>query len=168
MNTIASIGANRNFNSYLLKILRLKKMEFKLFTKCIVSEENYYDYVIINANNNIKDTRLKGGYCFINMDLIENVNAHISVHGNIITYGLGNKNTVTLSSIEDKSSFVYCLQRNVDYNALSILEPEEIPVNVNFENDDELYAAMVGITIIRLQEKCINNLNESKKITILN
>lgn len=164
MSTIAIIGGNKNFYGYLLKILKAANVKLELLRKCKVNNESCYDYIVINSNTMNKDVVLQSKYCFINMDFIGNINNNIKIHGNIITYGLGSKNTVTISSIMDKNSFVYCLQRDVSYNKASVLEPEEIPIKMGFSDDEELYAAMVAITITLLEKKCINKLNEVEKV----
>lgn len=166
MKTIAVISGNKAFCSYLLKTLRLVDIEVRFFTKYAVKNENYYDYVIFNSNSSIKDVLINGSYCFINMDLVNYKNSNINIYGNLITYGLGSKNTVTVSSMEDNNSFVYCLQRDVNYNAVGMLEPQEIPINVSFNSDEEIYAAMVAITISLIEGKNISSLSKGRKLTV--
>lgn len=167
MKKIAIIGDSKPFHSYLLKIFKLTNVEAKFFTKYAVKNEKQYDYVIFDSTSNIKDVLINGSYCFINMDLINFKNNNINIYGNLITYGLGGKNTVTVSSMEDNNSFVYCLQRDVNHNAVGILEPEEIPINMAFSNDQEIYAAMVGITISLIEGKDIRHLSKGRKLTVL-
>lgn len=168
MKKIAIIGDSKTFHSYLLNIFKLTGVEAEFFTKYAVKNEKQYDYVIFESTSNIKDILINGSYCLINMDLINfKNNNNINIYGNLITYGLGGKNTVTVSSMEDNNSFVYCLQRDVNHNALGIIEPEEIPVNMTFGNDQELYAAMVGITISLIEGKDISFLSKGKKLTVL-
>ncbi|AYD39760.1 hypothetical protein D4Z93_04180 [Clostridium fermenticellae] len=157
MKTIAVIGTNKAFNGYLFKILDLMKVDLNTFNRYMVKKENNYNYIVVNSNTNIKNIFINGKYCLINMDLADYKNSNIDVFGNIITYGLGNKNTVTVSSIDDKDSFVYCLQRTLFCDD-RILEPLEIPVKMKFTNEDELYAAMTGITISLIEGKDANNL----------
>ncbi|WP_123054355.1 hypothetical protein [Clostridium sp. JN-1] len=157
MKTIAVIGASKTFSGYLFKVLSLMEIHLEVFSKYMIKKENDYNYVAVNSNTSIKDVLINGMYCLINMDLADCKNQNIDIYGNIITYGLGSKNTVTVSSIKDKEGFVYCLQRTL-FCGNKILEPLEIPVKMNFNNDNELYAAMVGITISLIEGKDINNL----------
>ncbi len=168
MKSLAIIGGSKNFDEYLLKTLKTLGVEIKLFTKLMIKKEEYYDYVVFNFNDNIRNLVLNSSYCFMNMDLIGNTNTNITVYGNIITYGLGIKNTVTVSSIENENSFVYCLQRDVNHNVLGMLEPEELPINMGFNNDDQLYALMVAITMSLIEGKFVRKKSLCKKITILN
>ncbi|WP_411680462.1 hypothetical protein [Clostridium thailandense] len=166
MKTISIIGGNKGFNSYLQKILNISEIDCKYFTKYAVKKEQCYDYVIFNSNSNIKDIWLNGSYCFVNMDLVNN-SKNVNVYGNIITYGLGSKNTVTVSSMKDNNSFVYCLQRDLNYNAFGKLEPAEIPINISFSGEDEIYAAIVAITISLIEGKNLSTLIRRKKLTVL-
>lgn len=166
MKTIAIIGGSKAFYSYLAEVLRLLDVELKFFNECTVKNETYYDYIVFNSSVNIGDMLINGSYCFVNMELINYKNNSINIYGSLITYGLGSKNTVTVSSMEDNNSFVYCLQRDVNYNALGKLESQELPVTMKFSGDDEIYAAMVGITIGLIEGKDISSLNKGKKLTI--
>lgn len=163
MKTIAVIGGNKTFSGQLLKILNLMEIKLNVFSKYMIKKENHYYYVVVNYNTNIKDVFINGTYCFINMDLVNTRNCNIDIYGNIITYGIGSKNTVTVSSIKNKDGFVYCLQRTLSCNDV-ILEPLEIPVKMDFNSDDELYAAMVGITISLIEGKSVDNLCLNKKL----
>lgn len=166
MKTVSIIGGSKSFNSYLQKILKAAEVDCKYFMKYAIKNEHYYDYVIFNANSSIKDIVLNGSYCFVNMDLV-NKSKNVNVYGNIITYGLGSKNTVTVSSMEDNNSFVYCLQRDLNYNTFGKLEPAEIPININFGGEEEIYAAMIGITISLIEGKDLSSLSKGKKLTVL-
>ncbi|MBC2582478.1 hypothetical protein [Clostridium sp. DJ247] len=166
MKTIAIIGGSKNFNNRLSKMLKSANIECKAYTKYMVKKESHYDYVVLNSNSSIKDVLINGGYCFVNMDLIDIKSNNANVYGNIITYGFGSKNTVTVSSMEDHNSFVYCLQRDVNYNALGIIEPEEVPVEMEFGSEEDIYVAMVGITIILIEGKDIDSFSKRKNYLV--
>lgn len=168
MKQIAILGGNKKFNSYLAKILDTTGVQASFITRYMVTKQNVYDYIVFNRNCNIKNVEINGSYCLVNMDLIKRENSNVNIYGNIITYGLGNKNTVTVSSMENEDEFVYCLQRDVNYNALGKLEAREIPVSLSFKCDDELYASIVGITISLIEEKSISRLTKVKKLPVLN
>lgn len=166
MRKIAIIGGSKSFNDRLIKILKTADIEWKFFTRYMVKKENYYDYIVLNSNSNIKDIFIRGNYCFVNMDLIDSKNSNVNIYGNIITYGLGSKNTVTVSSMGN-SSFVYCLQRDLSGNESGILEPEEIPLNMDFSSEEDIYAAMVGITVSLIEGKKIISLTKEKRLAVL-
>jgi hypothetical protein len=75
----------------------------------------------------------------------------INIYGNIITYGMGSRNTVTISSQEYNTSFVYCLQRYISLSSGEVIEPQEIPVKTEFTNESEVYALMIAVTIALIE-----------------
>jgi hypothetical protein len=106
------------------------------------------DYVIINNATGLKDKALKTRFCFVNMD--NKVEGDIRISGTLVTYGIGTKNTVTVSSIEE-NNFVYCIQSYLDKNNEETIEPQEIPINIEIYNDTHLYALLVSITIALIE-----------------
>lgn len=75
-----------------------------------------------------------------------------AIRGDVITYGFGSKNTITLSSIESETGkLVYCIQRYINKNPMFILQPQELPLVMNFDDDELLYALMAGLTIVMLE-----------------
>jgi len=106
------------------------------------------DYVIINNDSGLKDKSLNARFCFVNMD--NKVKGDIRVSGTLVTYGIGIKNTVTVSSIEE-NNFVYCLQSYIYINNEETIEPQEIPINIEIHNDTHLYALLVSITIALIE-----------------
>lgn len=147
MKNIVVFDGNREFKAYLKKQLDL--LNIKLDIRVYNDEfDEYYDYIVINnaeAIDKYKDN-ISGKYLLINMDMLGESRAKFL--GNIITYGLGNKNTVTVSSMEkDNGSFVYCLQRALVSNESFVIQPEEIPIERTFKDNYELYSFMATITI---------------------
>ncbi|OFI06122.1 hypothetical protein CLOACE_12650 [Clostridium acetireducens DSM 10703] len=163
MKSIAIIGKNKDFTSALIRLLKLLEIEYELFFEENIRGNHYYDYIILNNNScAIKDNiiKLSGKYCFINMD--NSINLNTSIFANLITYGFGSKNTVTVSSIEQGNcQFLYCLQRYLNYNNFKMIEPEEIIVNILFKNDEEMYAYMVGITMSLIEDKEISKIQST-------
>lgn len=151
MKTIAVFGNEEtNFILNVKRILSLLDIDFKFFTEESIASEKYFDYIILFSNASLLIASLNCGYCFIGMD--KNQGDSIDVYGNIITFGFGNKNTITISSVENENDgFVYCLQRYLNVNAFRMLEPQEIPVNVEFCSEFELYVYMICITIALIE-----------------
>jgi len=72
---------------------------------------------------------------------------------------LGNKNTITLSSLEQENiGIVYCIQRYISIYNENIIEPQEIPLNIYYEDESYIYAYMVIITIALIQGVHISNI----------
>jgi hypothetical protein len=170
MRTIAvmEVFNEKSFNSYLSCLLDLLNIEHSL--QSIEGMESIdLDYVILNSSKKEqKVIDLKADYCFANMD--NRLEGNINIYGNMITYGFGAKNTVTVSSLEDNNEgFVYCLQRYLSCKLEGALEPQEIPISLKFENDGELYAATIAITIALLEGSNCKDIEKklSKKLLAL-
>lgn len=138
-------------------------MALNLSIDCFYNEpkEQFYDYIILNDKIHQSDKSLNCSYCLLNMDNFSDKSIHANVYGNLITYGFGNKNTVTISSVESENTgFVYCLQRNLNNNSLGMCEAEEIPVNTTFQEEGELYSDMACITIGLIEGLGVEDLKE--------
>ncbi|WP_027626852.1 hypothetical protein [Clostridium lundense] len=151
MRNIVVFDNNREFKTYLKNQLELINIE------CVINEcpKKFYgscDYVIVNNGEYLDGYKenLSGKYLLINMDMLGD--SIINFNGNVVTYGLGNRNTVTVSSMEKgNGSFVYCLQRALAGNNLLVIQPEEIPIKTYFKDNYELYSFMVTITIALIE-----------------
>ncbi|AZV58213.1 hypothetical protein [Clostridium sp. AWRP] len=164
MQSIEIIETNAQFKRYLAELLDLMDLNYCTFTDN--STNRKVNYVVLNS----VDARYKvldGDYCFVNMDLINKKKNNVDISGCIITYGLGSKNTVTISSLDYSSGFVYCLQRDIIYEEKRVIEAQEIPVNMVLRDIDELYAAVVAITIGLMEDKCICDLIKNKTFMTL-
>jgi hypothetical protein len=170
MITIAVIEgfSEKSFNSYLSYLLDLLNIEHSLQSAEGVKGIEL-DYVIINSSKkNQKEINIKADYCFANMD--NSLGGNINIYGNMVTYGFGVKNTVTVSSLEDNNEgFLYCLQRYLSFKCEGALDPQEIPISLKFHNDGELYAAMIAITIALLEGSSCRDIEKklSKKLLVL-
>ncbi|WP_315122077.1 hypothetical protein [uncultured Clostridium sp.] len=146
MKKVFVIDNNFEFINYIKREFRMLNLDLDIDYKGL-NEEKKYDYIVINNINELDlcmDNYI-GDYYLLNMDMEFN---NILFEGNLITYGLGNKNTITVSSIsEDKSGFVYCIQRYIKEDVI----PQEIPVNRKFKDNYELYAFMICITIALIE-----------------
>lgn len=150
MKTIAVADSlvQEKFKSYLSGIFSLLEIDCCLYE---LTRDEYLDYIIINSPT-YKSDQLSAEYCLVNMD--NDYNKGMSLCGAMITYGFGNKNTITISSVGDSNQgFVFCLQRYLKLNSSYTLEPQEIPIHLQFDNDIELYAFMAAITIGLIEGK---------------
>lgn len=163
MKTIAFVGENNDkvFKSNLLGFAEALGVKYEDISRDVLYKEKYSDYIIINSYVDTKSIRLNCGYCLANMDnLFEN---NISIHGNLITYGFGAKNTVTISSVENENEgFVYCLQRYIHISSSQGIEPQEIPIEIEFQQQKELYSYMTAITMCLIENVNIKKVIEKK------
>lgn len=157
---VVTAGSNDVFIDTLKEIFRLFEISCEIHcNKASMDRPEHFEYIIVNGEQEEGYSIENGGFCFINMDNYRGKG--LNIYGNIVTYGLGSKNTVTVSSggVEEYR-FVYCLQRFINKNALGTLEPREIIVERKFQSENELYAALVGITIALLEGKCTLRIQE--------
>lgn len=146
MNSALIIGGNKDFNFALKNTFKLLDFTTKKENFYLKKISGYYDYVIVNDAAHKTELNINCRYCFINMDKAKRAN--LQIYGSIITYGIGSKNTLTVSSLTDGyEGFVYCLQRYIKLNDQVSLEPQEIPVGICNKNEEELYARLVCISI---------------------
>ncbi|MCM8711629.1 hypothetical protein M2651_11445 [Clostridium sp. SYSU_GA19001] len=140
--------------TYLKDALNVLGISHRFVAAESLKENMYLDYILLNSSKKFENITLKGKYCFVNMD--SNFSDNLNVFGNTITYGFGIKNTVTVSSVEDNNlGFVYCLQRYLNLDTINQIEPQEIPIRLQFSDDIHLYALMIAITIGLIQ--CIDS-----------
>ncbi|MBL4938191.1 hypothetical protein JK636_20995 [Clostridium sp. YIM B02515] len=156
---------DESFRTSLIHNLNVLGIEYSLqAVNCVGTYET--DYTIINGLNSYIKGDFKAAYCLVNTD--NSLESSINLFGNMITFGLSGKNTVTVSSI-DGASFVYCLQRYIGLNNSKVIEPQELPVYSNYKNDNELYAIMAAITIGLLEGLSASFIEKklSEKILVL-
>ncbi|MCI1944490.1 hypothetical protein [Clostridium luticellarii] len=166
MKVIKIISSNDNFENHLMNLLELANLQYNFLKS--KNGEKEIKYVVLNSINERHDI-LDGHYCFINMDLMDKIDGSLNVQGyNIITYGLGSKNTVTISSLDYSSGFVYCLQRDIVQNGHKIIGSQEIPVNMVIKDVDELYAVMIVITMGLMNDRYMYVLLKNRTFKILN
>lgn len=65
----------------------------------------------------------------LNSDIVENLEMVKNLNLSVITYGFNSKATVTMSSLDDENMLV-CLQRNIKDIDGSIIEQQELYVNL--------------------------------------
>ncbi|MFL0194570.1 hypothetical protein ACJDU8_03125 [Clostridium sp. WILCCON 0269] len=164
MKSIKVIGNSCKFTTYLMSLLHEMDLHYNIFINNDDNEK--VEYILLNSINE-QFKILNSGYCFVNMDLISGEKSNVDICGYIITYGLGSKNTVTISSLDYNSGFVYCLQRDIMCRGRKIVESQEIPVNIILKDIEQLYASMIAITIGLMEGKYDNDLFKNKIFNVL-
>lgn len=150
MVKIGILGGSKKFVEFMRNIFEIAKLECDIITEKRIINSNYYDFIVLNKPCHKIELSLNCEYLLVNMDTYEESTSKIQ--GNVITYGLCSKNTITVSSIEkDSGSFVYCVQRYINTNSSYTLEPQEIPIEIEFKDEENLYSGVAAITVILLQ-----------------
>lgn len=132
--------------------------------KVIVQNSDYKhivpNYTILNDGMALKSKFVDSKVCLLNMDSI--AAKEVSSSGTIVTYGIGMKNTITISSLEE-NNFVYCVQKYLYKNSFTDIEPQEIPIRTELFNEMHLYALLNAVTIGLLEG--INGKDIEKKLS---
>jgi UDP-N-acetylmuramoyl-L-alanyl-D-glutamate--2,6-diaminopimelate ligase len=115
----------------------INKIKFDIIIQTSLDEESK---TIIQQIQNILSNLKEGGYIIFNSDSIQNINFKCD---NIypITYGLNGRTTITASSIDDIEGlcFSYCIQRAIFTLSQTLVQPCEIPIQVEGKHDDVGY-----------------------------
>lgn len=132
----------------------LKTVDTKVITVAI-NEKSIFNIKNINFDAIILDRNLKGikeilkntKYLILNEDNV-NTNNLEDLDLNVITYGFGNKCTVTASSIEEDEMLI-CIQRTINNSKDAQIEPQEFRI-VRNEGQKNEYLNMALATIMFL------------------
>jgi UDP-N-acetylmuramoyl-L-alanyl-D-glutamate--2,6-diaminopimelate ligase len=115
----------------------INKIKFDIVIQTSLDEESKE---IIQQIQNILSNIKEGGYIIFSSDSIQNINFKCDkIYP--ITYGLNGRTTVTASSIDDREGlcFSYCLQRAIFTLSQTLVQPCEIPIQVEGIHDDVGY-----------------------------
>lgn len=157
----------------ILKTQCVQDIFFDLLIHCHISEGSYENTVegldkinlIANSGNNAKTL-------ILNTDDIRWKDIIVDLENTyLITYGLGNKATVTASSIElnREIKFCYCLQRSLTCFNDKIIEPMELPVVINAFGQYNVYNSIAAITVALICGIDISTIKSSlRKSNIIN
>ena len=114
-----------------------------------------FDVLVINENienllkhsKYLEDIITKANYLIINADVKNNLSDLKNAKTNIITYGFNAKSTITISSVKDENMMI-CIQRNIKTLQQSIIEEQEININIKKNNAAKLYNILVIFAIL--------------------
>lgn len=163
MTFIGVISDNKIFENI---NIHLKSDKFKLIhinKKSIENIKNIrFETIIIDSNlenfkqeeNIIEQLCLNSKYLVINTDINLKFNISNNNKINIITYGLNQKATVTVSSITDTDVLIY-LQRNIRTVTNKMVEVEEKRIKVNENNKLKIYEILIIYIIFLINNNCI-------------
>ena len=120
-------------------IENLKSEVISINSKSIENVKNikFETIIIQDLMENLKDKTIylkeilkNTKYILLNSDLIIDSEIFENVRAQIITYGLKQKSTITMSSIEDNPAII-SIQRSFKNLKGEIIEQQEIPIKIN-------------------------------------
>lgn len=167
MSFIGIVSDTKCFESIKEKIMNIdKRKEINLIhinSKSIQNIKNIKFEVII-INNEI--TKLKdymftlekiccnSEYILINTDINTKIEILKNQKKNIITYGLNQKSTVTISSISETDILIY-LQRSIKSKNNKIWEVEEKKIKRKEKDQSKTYEIMIIYILFMIYDYCI-------------
>ena len=151
MSFIGIIADDKSYQFIKRKISQIKNIEvIKITNKNIENIKNITFEMIIICNEIKKMDNIvflntiieKAQYLVINSDINKELGINIQSKINIITFGLNQKASVTISSIKENEIMI-CLQRSLkDVNA-KLIEPQEINVKEKDISNRSIYNILV-------------------------
>lgn len=166
MSFIGVISDNKCFENIKEKI-KEKDTEKQLNlihinSKSIANIKNIkFETIIINNEleklkdyqSNLKKICLNAEYILLNTDINQTFHILKEEKANIITYGLNQKSTVTISSIRETDILIY-LQRNIKTKKNEVLEVEEKRIKIK-DSNSKTYEIMIIYIILAIYDYCI-------------
>lgn len=148
----ANIEDETNFGKSLKEYLRkigIKAIVVAINEKSINNIKNiHFETIIVDRNlKGLKEILKTARYLILNADSV-NTEQFQSMNLTVITYGFGNKSTITASSV-DEEKMLLCLQRGINNIQNKAVEPQEISIKKN-ENEKNEYLYMIIGSIMLL------------------
>ena len=134
---------NKSFKIYNINnknIINIRNIRFET----IVINENIEE--LLSNSKYLEDIIKNAKYLIVNTDIIKNIDIIENENLNIITYGLNNKATITISSVKDEDILI-CIQKQ--YTDMNGKEIEQQDVNIKiFKNNHKKLCNSLSIFAI--------------------
>ncbi len=163
MTFIGVISDNKIFENINIHLKSDKLKLIHINKKSIGNIKNIrFETIIIDSNlenfkqeeNIIEQLCLNAKYLVINTDINFKFNISNNNKINIITYGLNQKATVTVSSITDTDVLIY-LQRNIKTVTNKMVEVGEKRIKIDESNKVKIYEILIIYIIFLVNNNCI-------------
>lgn len=119
---------NIKFEIFIIEDSLMKLQENKEYIKDIMKKAKY---ILLNSDINISEENLK------------------DVELKILTYGLKQKSTITISSIKQEKILI-SIQRAFKNLNEKIIEQKEVPVELDVNSDKNMYNLLIKLAIMEL------------------
>ena len=119
---------NIKFEIFIIEDSLMKLQENKEYIKDIMKKAKY---ILLNSDINISEENLK------------------DVELKILTYGLKQKSTITISSIKQEKILI-SIQRAFKNLNEKIIEQKEVPVELDINSDKNMYNLLIKLAIMEL------------------
>ena len=159
--SIIGIVANKRQNEQIKKQIENENLKLEIICINAKSIENIknikFESIVIQTpleklqdkQENIKEILKNTKYLLLNTDINLNENLFKDIDVKILTYGLKQKATITVSSIGEKQIIV-SIQRAFKNLKGKIIEQQEIPVEISKNTTKDLYNLLIKTCIINI------------------
>lgn len=125
-----------------------------------------FDMIVVTKEINNMDTKQKYieqimknvKYLLINSDIKSDMNILGQIKCQIITYGLNQKATITVSSVKEDNILV-CIQRNIETINGNVIEEQECNIKSENINTNKIYNLLIIFTILEVYKENISKKN---------
>ena len=173
MYFIGIVSNNKSFEKIRKKILeKIKDINMNIININFQTIENIqnvkFETIVIDNNleklknkiNYLEKICINSKYVLLNTDVNLGIDIFDAKKINIITYGLNQKATVTVSSIKDTDISIY-IQRNIKNIRNEIIEVEERNIKIKEKSKIKAYEILIIYMILRIYEyKIIEEIQE--------
>lgn len=128
-------------NNKSIKNLRNIKFEIFIIEDSLMNLQENKEY--------IKDIMKKAKYILLNSDINISEENLKDVELKILTYGLKQKSTITISSIKQEKILI-SIQRAFKNLNEKIIEQKEVPVELDVNSDKNIYNLLIKLAIMEL------------------
>ena len=128
-------------NNKSIKNLRNVKFEIFIIEDSLMKLQENKEY--------IKDIMKKAKYILLNSDINISEENFKDVELKILTYGLKQKSTITISSVKQEKILI-SIQRAFKNLNEKIIEQKEVPVELDVNSDKNMYNLLIKLAIMEL------------------
>lgn len=128
-------------NNKSIKNLRNIKFEIFIIEDSLMKLQENKEY--------IKDIMKKAKYILLNSDINISEENFKDVELKILTYGLKQKSTITISSVKQEKILI-SIQRAFKNLNEKIIEQKEVPVELDVNSDKNMYNLLIKLAIMEL------------------
>jgi len=124
-------------------IENIKNIKFET----LVIDDNLKEF--LKTSKYLEDIIKNSKYIIINSDIVGNAEVLVNSDKNIITYGLNQKATITMSSIKSENILI-CIQNKFNNIAGEDVEEQEVNIEITKNNLKRICNSMVIFTILTI------------------
>ena len=145
-NEILKNSINNKFDIFNINKNNIQNVKNITFESIIINDEIKE---LLQCSKYLEDLIKKAKYIIINTDIIKDITFLGMSKINILTYGLNNKATVTISSVKEDDILI-CIQKSFKNIVGKTIEEQEINIKILKNNLKKLCNTLAIVTILSI------------------